>query len=78
MNHKSIILKKNNNKSSIIGVIGLGYVGMPLSLSFINSGLKVIGFDIDNLKIEQIKKKEVTFGPFLPKILKMHYQKVLR
>jgi UDP-N-acetyl-D-glucosamine dehydrogenase len=58
MNHKSIILKKNNNKSSIIGVIGLGYVGMPLSLSFINSGLKVIGFDIDNLKIKQIKKKE--------------------
>ena len=58
MNHKSIILKKNNNKSSIIGVIGLGYVGMPLSLSFINSGLKVIGFDIDNLKIEQIKKKK--------------------
>ena len=57
MNYKSIILKKNNNKSSIIGVIGLGYVGMPLSLSFINSGLKVIGFDIDNSKIEQIKKK---------------------
>jgi len=53
MNHKSIILKKNNNKSSIIGVIGLGYVGMPLSLSFINSGLKVIGFDIDNLKINK-------------------------
>ena len=31
---------------------------MPLSLSFINSGLKVIGFNIDNLKIEQIKKKK--------------------
>jgi UDP-N-acetyl-D-glucosamine dehydrogenase len=57
MNYKSIILKKNNNKSSIIGVIGLGYVGMPLCLSFINSGLKVIGLDIDNSKIEQIKKK---------------------
>ena len=73
MNYKSIILKKNNCKSSIIGVIGLGYFGMPLSLSFINSGLKVIGFDIDNLKIEQIKKKKVTFGLFLQKILKMRY-----
>ena len=73
MNYKSTILKKNNCKSSIIGVIGLGYVGMPLSLSFINSGLKVIGFDIDNLKIEQIKKKKVTYGLFLQKILKMPY-----
>ena len=58
MNYKSIILKKNNCKSSIIGVIGLGYVGMPLSLSFSKSGIKVIGFDIDKKKIEQINKKE--------------------
>ena len=52
------IIKKNRNKSSIIGVIGLGYVGMPLCLSFVNEGLKVIGFDIDIQKIDQIKKKQ--------------------
>ena len=58
MEYKTAIIKKNNNKSSIIGVIGLGYVGMPLSLSFVKAGFKVIGFDIDNKKIEQIKKKK--------------------
>jgi UDP-N-acetyl-D-glucosamine dehydrogenase len=56
--YKSKIIKKNNNKSSIIGIIGLGYVGMPLSLSFVKAGFKVIGFDVDKKKIEQIKKKK--------------------
>lgn len=58
MELKDIIIKKNNNKSSVIGIIGLGYVGMPLSLSFVKSGLKVIGFDIDKKKIEKIKNKK--------------------
>lgn len=58
MKYKNIIIKKNNNKLSKIGIIGLGYVGMPLCLSFINAGFKVIGFDIDKNKIKQIKKKE--------------------
>ncbi len=52
------IIKKNRNKSSVIGVIGLGYVGLPLCLSFVNEGLKVIGFDIDIHKIDQIRKKQ--------------------
>tara|TARA_A100001015_G_scaffold97282_1_gene107984 strand:- start:15389 stop:16705 length:1317 start_codon:yes stop_codon:yes gene_type:complete len=58
MIYKNNIIKKNNKKSSIIGIIGLGYVGMPLSLSFVKAGFKVIGFDIDKKKIEQIKKKK--------------------
>ena len=58
MELKDIIIRKNNNKSSVIGIIGLGYVGMPLSLSFVKSGLKVIGFDIDKKKIEKIKNKK--------------------
>ena len=78
MNYKSIILKKNNCKSSIIGVIGLGYVGMPLSLSFSKSGIKVIGFDIDKKKLNKLIKKKVIFGQFLLKILVKRYQKVLR
>jgi UDP-N-acetyl-D-glucosamine dehydrogenase len=58
MKYKNIIIKKNNNRLSKIGIIGLGYVGMPLCLSFINAGFKVIGFDIDKNKIKQIKKKK--------------------
>lgn len=56
MDYKSKIIMNNKNKTSVIGVIGLGYVGMPLCLSFINSGLKVVGFDIDKNKIKQIKR----------------------
>lgn len=58
MELKEIIIKKINNKSSVIGIIGLGYVGIPLSLSFVNAGFKVIGFDIDSKKLEQIKNKK--------------------
>jgi len=42
----------------LIGIIGLGYVGLPLSLNFVKSGLKVIGFDIDNKKIKTLKNKK--------------------
>lgn len=34
------------NGDAIIGVIGMGYVGIPLSHAFVNAGLKVIGFDV--------------------------------
>jgi len=37
--------------SSVIGVVGLGYVGLPLVLAYANKGFSVIGFDIDDSKI---------------------------
>ena len=37
-----------------IGVIGLGYVGLPLAVEFANHGFDVTGFDVDPSKIEQI------------------------
>jgi UDP-N-acetyl-D-glucosamine dehydrogenase len=43
-------IEKLQNKSAVIGVIGLGYVGLPLSLRFSEAGYKVIGFDIDESK----------------------------
>ena len=39
---------------SKISVIGLGYVGLPLSLQFARSGLSVLGFDLDQQKVESI------------------------
>jgi UDP-N-acetyl-D-glucosamine dehydrogenase len=39
-----------------ISVIGLGYVGLPLSLQFARSGVKVLGLDIDPEKVEQINR----------------------
>ena len=44
-------MKKSFSK---ISVIGLGYVGLPLSLQFARSGVKVLGFDLDPHKVESI------------------------
>ncbi|HZP12601.1 MAG TPA: nucleotide sugar dehydrogenase [Nevskiaceae bacterium] len=43
------------DRSAVIGVWGLGYVGLPLALRFTEAGLKVIGFDIDPVKAQKIK-----------------------
>ena len=39
---------------SKIAIIGLGYVGLPLSVQFARSGLKVLGLDVDSSKVEAI------------------------
>lgn len=43
-------IEKINNKEAIIGIIGLGYVGLPLMLRFAEVGYRVIGIDIDQKK----------------------------
>ncbi|HKI77813.1 MAG TPA: nucleotide sugar dehydrogenase [Ignavibacteriaceae bacterium] len=45
------IINKIENKTAGIGIIGLGYVGLPLGLEFAERGFKVTGFDIDERKI---------------------------
>lgn len=50
------LFSKIINKKSIIGVVGLGYVGLPLCLRFIESGFKVRGVDINQKKIEDLYK----------------------
>ncbi len=45
MNVKQDILKKIAAKSETVGVIGLGYVGLPLAVSFATAGVKVTGFE---------------------------------
>lgn len=47
--------KRIDSKDLSLGVIGLGYVGVPLSLSFLRKGIKVIGFDLDHNKIKQLQ-----------------------
>lgn len=39
-----------------IGIIGLGYVGLPLSLQFANSGVTVLGLDIDTQKVDKLNQ----------------------
>jgi UDP-N-acetyl-D-glucosamine dehydrogenase len=47
--------RKITEKNLLVGVIGLGYVGLPLSFTFMRKGCRVLGFDLDPTKIEKIK-----------------------
>jgi UDP-N-acetyl-D-glucosamine dehydrogenase len=51
-------IERIQNRTATIGVIGLGYVGLPLSLLFSESALKVTGFDIDDKKVECLQAGE--------------------
>lgn len=50
----AISLDRIKSKNVTVGVVGLGYVGLPLSLVFVEAGVNVIGFDIDQSKITAI------------------------
>ena len=52
---KNKLIEKINNKSATIAIIGLGYVGLPLVIRFIEEKFKVIGFDIDSDKCSTLK-----------------------
>ena len=48
------LIKKLEDKSAVIGIVGLGYVGLPLMLRYVEVGFKVVGFDIDAEKIKKL------------------------
>ena len=50
------LLDKVNAKSAHVGVVGLGYVGLPLVIEFCRAGFSVTGFDIDNTKIDMLNE----------------------
>lgn len=52
--HQDQLTKKLADRSATIGVVGLGYVGLPLSIRFAEVGFKVLGFDIDPAKPKQL------------------------
>ncbi|MAF25604.1 UDP-N-acetyl-D-galactosamine dehydrogenase [bacterium] len=58
------------NKDEVkIAVVGLGYVGLPLAVAFAEAGVAVIGFDIDQKKIDSIKIGNDPSGEVLPERL---------
>ena len=51
---KQQLLKKFEDRSAVVGVIGLGYVGLPLAVEFGKAGFKVVGVDVDARKIDAL------------------------
>lgn len=48
------LIQKIQQRQAVVGIIGLGYVGLPLALRFNQVGFRTIGFDIDKAKTEQL------------------------
>jgi len=71
-NIKSFIEKIKNKKLNV-GVIGMGYVGLPLSILIAKKNFKVFGFDQDNHKIKQLVSKDC----YIKHISKNNLRKVI-
>tara|TARA_B110000858_G_C17793691_1_gene471268 strand:+ start:413 stop:1693 length:1281 start_codon:yes stop_codon:yes gene_type:complete len=56
MNYRNTLLNKINTKKATVGIIGLGYVGLPLAGVFAKKNFNVIGFDIDSRKVQMLNK----------------------
>ena len=58
MTHKTTLLTKIQNRTAIVAVIGLGYVGLPLAVAFAKAGFPVIGIDVDEKKVAAVNRGE--------------------
>lgn len=58
MSNKENILEKIKQNQLVVGIVGLGYVGLPLAVGFAEAGVKVIGFDKSEQKVNKINNGE--------------------
>jgi UDP-N-acetyl-D-glucosamine dehydrogenase len=56
--HLEQLLAKLQDRTAVIGIVGLGYVGLPLTLCYAAQGFKVLGIDIDTEKVERLNRGE--------------------
>ncbi|CDQ18946.1 nucleotide sugar dehydrogenase [Halobacillus karajensis] len=60
------LIDKINTKEAVIGVVGLGYVGLPLAVEKAKAGYRVIGFDVQEEKVEKVNKGDNYIGDVIP------------
>lgn len=53
-NVKQELLRKIADKSAVVGIVGLGYVGLPLAVEMAEAGYKTIGFDVQAKKVDSV------------------------
>ncbi len=58
--------RKIHDRTLLVGIIGLGYVGLPLSLTFLRKGIAVLGFDLDQKKIKTLQAGQSYIKHVLP------------
>jgi UDP-N-acetyl-D-glucosamine dehydrogenase len=67
---KSELIERLNDKQSVIGIVGLGYVGLPLMLRYQEVGYRVLGLDIDQTKVDRLNKGETYIAHIKPDAIK--------
>lgn len=70
MSMKEELLKKIEQKSIVVGVCGLGYVGLPLAVEKANAGFKTIGFDVQENKVKMVNEGHNYIGDVVDSELK--------
>lgn len=76
---KQQLLDKINNKTAKVGVVGLGYVGLPLAVEKANAGYQTIGFDVQEQKVNMVNEGKNYIGDVVDENLKKIVgEKILR
>ena len=68
------LLKKIESKQARLGVIGLGYVGLPLAVEFARAGFQVVGFDVDASEVGELMKGV----SYIPDVATEHLAEVVK
>jgi len=70
MTNKQTILKKISTNSEVVGIIGLGYVGLPLAVNFAEAGVHVIGFEKSKEKVDLVNSGKNYIGDIRDAVLR--------
>ena len=54
MDYKQQLLDRLHNRTATVGIVGMGYVGLPLAVEFARAGYRVIGLDLNQQKVDQL------------------------
>lgn len=68
---KELLLKKIDEKEIIVGVVGLGYVGLPLAVEKAKAGFKTVGFDVQEEKVKMVNSGHNYIGDVVDEDLKI-------
>lgn len=72
---KTEILQRIESREAVVGIIGLGYVGLPLLLEFAKAGFPVVGFDIDAQKTDALSQGRSYIRHISPDSIKSAFSK---
>src|SRR5438270_251124 len=60
------LMERIDRRTARVGVVGMGYVGLPLAETFASGGYSVLGFDIDPEKVAKLKRGQSYIGHICP------------